>query len=223
MPEIKWDQVGEKVFETGVDRGVLYPRAANGEYPKGFAWNGLTTFTDSPSGAEANPQYADNKKYLNLRSVEEYGGTIEAFTYPKEFEACDGTASPIPGLSIGQQPRLPFGASYRTLIGNDTEGIKHGYKLHLVYGATASPSEQSHETLNDSPEAQTFSWEFDTDPVDVDGFASTSTVVLDSRVFDPADMKAVEDILYGRGTETSARLPLPNELIELLGDTVVTP
>lgn len=216
MAPLTWDQVGEREYETGVDRGVLYHPDGAGNYDEGFAWNGLTTVTESPSGAEANPQYADNIKYLNLYSAEEFGGTIEAFTYPDEFGINDGTASPAAGVSVGQQGRKSFGLCYRTLLGNDTDGTDHGYKLHLVYGATASPSEKAYGTVNDSPEAIAFSWEFATVPVAWSGGKPTSLIVVDSTEVDPAALAALEAELYG-DAGSDARLPLPDEVITILG------
>lgn len=215
---IKWDEVGKKFYETGIDRGVLYPQSANGTYPVGVAWNGLISVTQSPSGAESNPQYADNIKYLNLLSVEEFGGTIEAFTYPDEFAECDGSAEIQVGVMAAQQPRKPFGLCYRTILGNDTLGEAYGYKLHFVYGALASPSERQNQTINESPEATTFSWEFTTTPVPVTGFKPTSYVVIDSTKVAAADLAALEAILYGTtGTpNTPGRMPLPDELITLM-------
>lgn len=224
MAEIKWDGVGERLYETGVDHGVLYVRDDDdGDYPLGVAWNGLTTITESPSGAEASPQYADNIKYLNLVSAEEFGGTIEAFTYPDEFEACDGTASPTPGVAIAQQPRKSFGLSYRTLLGNDIKGTAYGYKLHLVYGALAAPSEKARATVNDSPEALALSWEFTTTSVDVPGFSPSSTLTINSTTVDAAKLKTLEDALYGRGSTGTpvAHLPLPEEVLTILGVTGV--
>lgn len=222
MAVLEWDKLGEKYYETGVDHGVLYVQDSAGAYPEGVVWNGLTTVTEAPSGAEANPQYADNIKYLNLISVEEFGGTIEAFTYPEEFGVCDGSAAPIRGLIVGQQRRRSFGFSYRTRVGNDIEGDTLGYKLHLVYGAMASPSEKSYATVNDSPEAITFSWEFTTTAVAVTNLSPTSILVIDSREFTAGQMKAIEDVLYGTDA-TPARLPLPDEVIEILQDAVTTP
>lgn len=216
MTALQWDNVGERTYETGVDRGVLYHPDNAGNYDTGFAWNGLTTVTESPSGAEANPQYADNIKYLNLYSAEEFGGTIEAFTYPDEFGLNDGTAQPSAGVSVGQQGRRPFGLCYRTLKGNDTEGNDHGYKLHLVYGATASPSEKAYASVNDSPEAIAFSWEFATVPVAWSGGKPTSLIMVDSTEVDPAALAALEAELYG-DAGSDARLPLPDEVIDLLG------
>jgi hypothetical protein len=220
MTQLTWDAVGERRFETGVDHGVLYI-PTDGVYDLGVAWNGLTTVTESPSGAEAQPQYADNIKYLNLMSAEDFGATIEAFTYPSEFEQCDGSASPTPGVTIGQQTRKPFGFSYRTLVGNDTEGTDHGYKLHLVYGALAAPSEKARTTVNDSPEAVTFSWAVTTTPVAVPGFKPSATLTIDSTEVDADALAALEAILYGtEGAEP--RLPLPGEVFALFDSTITT-
>ena len=215
MSKLVWDVVGERNYETGVSKGVLYPMAS-GAYPKGVAWSGLTTVTETASGAEATPLYADNIKYLNLMSVEELGGTIEAYTAPDEFGACDGTAELTTGVSIGQQPRQTFGLAYQTILGNDTENNKHGYKIHLIYGALASPTERSYATVNDSPEAMTMSWEFSTTPVSVTGFEPTSLVVIDSTKVDAEKLAAFEAIIYG-SEDQEARLPLPNEVATLLG------
>lgn len=216
MPAITWDQTGERFYETGVDHGVLYIPNTTGAYEGGVAWNGLTAITESPSGAEPNPQYADNIKYLNLISIEEFGATVEAFTYPVEFEQCDGTAEIAPGVTIGQQGRKSFGLSYRTLIGNDTEATDHGYKIHLIYGAMAAPSEKSRSTINDSPEAMTFSWELTTTPVDVPGKKPTASLTVDSTRVTEGQMATIEDILYGSDT-IEPRMPLPTEVIEILG------
>jgi hypothetical protein len=216
--KIVWDATGEKLYETGIDRGVLYPMGALGTYPAGYAWNGLTSITESPSGAEANPQYADNIKYLNLISAEEFGATIEAFTYPKEFGVCDGSAAPEVGVQIGQQARKAFGLAYRTIIGNDVDGQDHGYKLHLIYGAMAAPSEKAFNSINESPEAIAFSWDVTTTPVPVENFKPTASLTIDSTVADPTALAALEVILYGvSGTPgTAARLPLPDEVITLM-------
>lgn len=216
---LKWDEVGDRVYETGVDHGVLYPQNPDGTYPLGVVWNGLTTVTEKPTGADANPQFADNIKYLNLLSAEEFGATIEAFTYPAEFGVCDGSAEVELGAFIGQQARKPFGLCYRTLIGNDTEGQDHGFKLHLVYGCLASPSERGYQTVNDSPEAINFSWDVTTTPVPVTGFKPTSVLTIDSTLADPTGLAALEVILYGAtGTpDVPARLPLPDEVITILG------
>lgn len=214
MTVLTWDNVGERLYETGVDHGVLYQINESGAYVDGVPWNGLTTVTESPSGAEANKQYADNIVYVNLLSAEEFGGTIEAFTYPDEFGQNDGSDTPAPGLAVGQQGRRPFGLVYRTLQGNDTEGQEHGYKLHLIYGATASPSEKAYATINDSPEAIAFSWEFSTAPIPVTDRKPTSLLTVDSTKSDPADLAALEDILFGTVGD-DARLPSPDEVIAL--------
>lgn len=217
MSKIVWDKTGERLYETGTKHGVLYKLNSENKYTGGVAWNGLTAVTDSPSGAEATAIYADDIKYLNLRSAEEYGCTIEAYTYPEEFEECDGSAAIAPGIKIGQQKRKMFGFSYTTTIGNDTEGDDYGYKIHLVYGATASPSEKAYQTINDSPEAVTFSWEVSTTPVDVTGYKPTATLEIDSTSCDADKLKALEDILYG--TESAEpRMPLPDEVIALVGN-----
>jgi len=213
MPPLTWDGVGEKVYETGVDHGVLYLPDAAGVYNAGFAWNGLVTVTESPTGAEPNAQYADNIKYLNLISAEEFGGTIEAFTYPEEFAECDGTALPEPGVMVGQQVRKMFGMSYRTKVGNDVDGSDFGYKLHLLYGLQAAPSEKAYATINDSPEAITFSWEVTSTPVPVTGLKPTSLLVVDSTVVDPSDLAALEALLYG--ATVAAALPTPDAVIAL--------
>jgi hypothetical protein len=216
MTELTWDQVGERRYETGVDHGVLYLPDETGDYTSGFAWNGLTTVTESPSGAESNPQFADNIKYLNLVSAEEFGATIEAFTYPEEFGQCDGTASPQPGVYLGQQGRRVFGLCYRTKLGNDLDGADHGFKLHLVYGALAAPSEKAYATINDSPEAITFSWEVTTTPVSVEGYKPTALLTIDSTKVDPADLADLLAILYGSESD-DPRLPQPTEVIALVG------
>lgn len=213
MPPLVWDQVGERLYETGVDHGVLYIPDAAGVYNSGFAWNGLTTVTETPSGAEASPQYADNIKYLNMISAEEFGATIEAFTYPEEFAVCDGTALPEPGLALGQQGRKMFGMSFRTRVGNDVEGSDFGYKLHLLYGCQAAPSEKAYATINDSPEAITFSWEVTTTPVPVTDYKPTALLVIDSTVVDATDLAALEALLYGE--TVAAALPLPDAVIAL--------
>ena len=210
MSKLTWDASGERLYETGVKQGVLYVMGSNG-YGNGVAWNGLTAITESPSGAESTPLYADDIKYLDLRSTEEFGATIEAYTYPDEFAACDGSASLADGVSIGQQARKMFGLCYRTTVGNDTDGTDHGYKLHLIYGATASPSEKAYETINDSPEAITFSWEITTTPVSVTGFKPTASITIDSTKADPTCLAALEEKLYG-GTSTEPTLPLPDEV-----------
>jgi hypothetical protein len=214
MAPLTWDEVGDRLYEVGVDHGVLYLPDAAGIYNTGFAWNGLTTVTESPSGAESNPQYADNIKYLNLYSVEEFGGTIEAFTYPDEFAECDGTFVPSEGVAVGQQARKQFGLSYRTKVGNDIEGSDFGYKLHLVYGCTAAPSEKAYATINDSPEAISFSWEVTSIPVPVADHKPTSLIVIDSTAVDAADLTALEALLYGTGA-IEAALPTPDAVIAL--------
>lgn len=215
MSKLVWDKTGERLYETGVRQGVLYLQAAGGTYPKGVAWNGLTNITETPSGAEATALYADDIKYLNLISAEELGGTIEAYTYPDEFAECDGSASLAAGVYIGQQDRKSFGLCYRTTLGNDVESNAHGYKLHLIYGALASPSEKAYSTINDSPEAITFSWEFNTTPVNVTGHKPTASITIDSTKVDTAKMTALEKILYG-DTETEPRLPLPDEVAQII-------
>lgn len=212
MAKIVWDKTGERLYETGVNHGVLYLQDSTGAYPKGVAWNGLTNVTESPSGAESTALYADDIKYLNLVSTEEFGGTIEAYMYPEEFAECDGSASIATGVYIGQQSRKTFGFSYRTTIGNDVDSNNHGYKLHLVYGALAAPSEKVYSTINDSPEAITFSWEFSTTPVNVEGFKPTASITIDSTKADPTKLAALEKILYGDDSDGEARLPLPDEV-----------
>ena len=215
MARLVWDQTGQKTYETGVKQGVLYPQGEGGAYPKGYAWNGLTGVTESPSGAESNPLYADDIKYLNLISAEEFGATIEAYTYPDEFAECDGSAEIAPGVTIGQQARKTFGMAYKTTFGNDVDGNEHGYKLHLIYGALATPSEKAYATINDSPEAITFSWEVTTTPVAVEGFKPTASLTIDSTKVDKSKLAALEDILYGKDS-VEARLPLPNEVATLM-------
>lgn len=212
MPKIKWDQTGERYYETGVSKGVLYPYA-NNAYANGVAWNGLINVSESPEGAEATPLYADNIKYLNLMSAEEFKATIEAYTYPDEFAACNGEASLEEGVSIGQQKRSQFGLSYQTKIGNDVDS-ELGYKIHLVYGALAAPSEKTYATVNDSPEAITFSWEISTTPVEVPGFKPTASLVIDSTKVDPTKLAEFEKKLYGDETN-EATLPLPSEVATL--------
>lgn len=215
MSRIVWDNIGERFYETGVKNGVLFVQNA-GTYQKGVAWNGLTSVSESPSGAEANPFYADDIKYLNLISNEEFAATIEAYTYPDEFMECDGSAALADGVYLGQQPRKAFGFCYRTVLGNDTEGNDYGYKLHLIYGAMAAPSERAYSSINDSPEPNTFSWEITTTPVAVTGHKPTASITLDSTKCDEAKLKALEDILYGSGDE-EPRLPLPDEILTLMG------
>jgi len=215
--KIVWDAPTERVYENGVDHAVLYPvDPALGTYPKGYAWNGITTITESPSGAEATPLYADNTVYLNTISLEKYGGTIEAYYYPEEFSLCDGTKSPVEGLHVGQQARAPFGLAFRTKMGNDAQGDGYGYKLVLVYGALVAPSEKTHSTVNDSPEVVTFSWTFSTTPVPLTGYNNTSVLTIDSTKIDSLKLAALEAILYGAIPATEGRLPLPAEVVTLL-------
>lgn len=215
MVALAWDAVGKRVYETGVDRGVLYIPGVTGTYDTGYAWNGLTAVTESPSGAESSPQYADNIKYLNLVSAEDFSCTIEAFTYPDEFGQCDGTAAPVPGVLLGQQTRKSFGFSYRTKVGNDVDGVDHGYKLHLVYGCQAAPSEKAYTTINDSPEATTFSWEITTTPAPVTGYNPVAIITVDSNKVGATQLAALEAELYGTAIIT-ANLPTPDEVITLL-------
>ena len=215
MSKLVWDATGERKYENGVRNGVLYVMDASGTYPKGVAWNGLTAVTESPSGAEATALYADDVKYLNLISAEEFGATVEAYTYPDEFAQCNGEASLVDGVTIGQQPRKTFGMAYRTVLGNDVENESYGYKLHLIYGAVASPSEKAYATINDSPEAITFSWELKTTPVVVDGFKPTASLTIDSTKANAEKLTALEDILFG-SESGEARLPLPNEIATLM-------
>lgn len=217
MTKLVWDKSGERFYETGVNKGVLYPLTA-GAYTKGVAWNGLTAVTESPSGAEATPLYADNIKYLNLMSAEEFGATIEAYTYPDEFAECNGEAEIATGVSIGQQTRKTFGMAYQTKIGNDVDADL-GYKIHIIYGALAAPSEKAYATVNDSPEAITFSWEITTTPVEVAGMKPTAYVVIDSTKADASKLAELEAILYG-GESEEARLPLPDEITQLMGTEV---
>lgn len=212
---LTWDDAGKRLYETGVKQGVLYPQDDNGAYPKGVAWNGLTAVTESPEGAEPTPLYADDIKYLNLLSTEEFKATIEAYIYPDEFAECDGSGSLVEGVTIGQQDRKTFGLSYRTSLGNDVKGNEYGYKLHIVYGCLAAPSEKAYATVNDSPEAITFSWEVSTTPVNVTGFKPTASLVLDSVKLGAAKMKAIEDVLYG-SSAAEARLPLPDEIKSII-------
>lgn len=224
---VKWDEPGKHFYELGVSNGVLYPMLSGSTYSKGVAWDGLTGVTESPEGAEPNDMWADNIKYASIRSAETFGGTIEAYTYPDEFALCDGTAQPdgVPGVYLGQQARKPFGFTYKSKIGNDTSSEEDdAYKLHIIYNATASPSERAYETVNDSPDAMTFSWEFDTTPIDVAGYKPISSITIDSRKADPTCLAALEDILYGKdavtGTTTAdpvdPRLPLPAEVISVM-------
>ena len=223
MSKLVWDKTGERLFETGVSKGVLYPIQTGGVYTKGYAWNGLSAVTESPSGAEATPIYADNIKYLNMLSAEEFAATIEAYTYPDEFAECDGSANLADGVSIGQQARKTFGLCYRTEIGNDVDGNDHGYKLHLIYGCMAAPSEKAYATINDSPEAISFSWEVSTTPVNVNGFKPTASITIDSTKADAEKLAALEEILYGKDPTTESagdgvepRLPLPDEIATLM-------
>lgn len=222
MAKLKWDETGKRLYETGTKMGVLYPQNEDGSYPKGVAWNGLMSVTESPSGAEASALYADDAKYLELYSNEEFGFTIGAYTYPDEFAECDGSAELAPGVGIGQQPRKAFGLSYRTIIGNDTKGSDYGYKLHLVYGAKASPSERSYASVNDSPEALELSWECTTTPVPVTGHKPSAHIEIDSTKIDEKKLAKIEEMLYGKdgetetGTATEPKLPLPDEIIQIL-------
>lgn len=216
MSRLVWDETGKKTYETGVNQGVLYIQNAEGKYPKGVAWNGLTGVTESPSGAEATAIYADNIKYLNLVSAEEFGATVEAYTYPDEFAECNGEAEIATGITVGQQARKMFGMCYKTVVGNDTEGEAHGYKLHIIYGCTAAPSEKAYQTINDSPEAITFSWEVKTTPVNVTGKKPTATLIIDSTKVEASKMKALEDLLYGTESK-EASLPTPDEVVALVG------
>ena len=222
MSRLTWDKTGERYYETGVKQGVLYPIQADGRYSKGVAWNGLISVTESPSGAEATPLYADDITYLNLISNEEFGATIEAYTYPDEFYECDGSSALADGVMIGQQKRKTFGLCYRTTVGNDVDGNDYGYKLHLIYGCLAAPSEKGYNSINDSPEAITFSWEVSTTPVSVKGFKPTSQITIDSTKIaegKKAKLTELEDILYGKdgdgGSATDPRLPLPDEVATL--------
>ena len=209
MPKLVWDQTGERIYETGAKNAVLYPLDSNNEYSSGVAWNGLLGFDENPSGAEATKLWADDINYVTLYSAEEYGGTIRAYTYPDEFEECDGSAELATGVNIGQQNRKMFGFCYRTAIGNDTQGNDYGYKLHLVYGCKASPSSKTHDTINDSPSAVEFSWEITCTPVNVTGFKPTCVIEVDSTKVDPAKLTALENVLYGTASAT-AQLPLPD-------------
>ena len=223
MSKLVWDQTGDRLYETGVSKGVLYPIQSDGAYSKGVAWNGLSSVTESPSGAEANPIYADDMKYLNLLSAEEFSATIEAYTYPDEFAECDGSADIATGVSIGQQKRKVFGLCYRTVLGNDVDSNDHGYKLHLIYGCMAAPSEKAYTSINDSPEAITFSWEVSTTPVNVTGFKPTASITIDSTKAKKEKLTALEEILYGKdGSDTSAnaRLPLPDEIATLMSESI---
>jgi hypothetical protein len=221
MAKLAWDQTGERVFETGVDHGVLFIPDTNGVYNEGVAWNGLVTVTESPSGAESNKQYADNQVYLNLISAEEFGATIEAYTYPDEFAQCDGSATPSPGVSVGQQSRRSFGLVYRTRVGDDVAGTDAGYKLHLIYGATAAPSERAYTTINDSPEAITFSWDLTTAPVQVTGLKPTASLTVDSTKVDATALTNLENLLFGT-VGVDPRLPMPDEVLSVFAGTLTT-
>ena len=226
MARLEWDVQGAHLYETGVKNGVLYVVNNLGAYGTGVAWNGLTAVTESPSGAEANAIYADDIKYLNLYSVEEFGCTIEAYTYPDEFAECDGSASPVAGMNIGQQARKMFGFCFRTVVGNDVAGEEYGYKIHIIYGCKASPSEKSYQTINDSPEAITFSWEISTTPTNVTGYKATSCIVVDSTKFQATTaaqnkLKLLEDYLYGSASKTPS-LPLPDVIVGILNGTITT-
>nr|DAR29856.1 MAG TPA: tail tube protein [Caudoviricetes sp.] len=215
MAKLVWDETGKRLYETGVSKGVLYVQADDGTYGNGVAWNGLTAVNESPSGAEATPLYADDIKYLELTSTEEYGASIEAYTYPEEFEQCDGSAELGAGVIIGQQPRKAFGFCYRTLIGNDVKNNDYGYKIHIVYGAKAAPSEKAYQTVNDSPEAITFSWELTTTPVNVAGHKPTACVTIDSTKVDAAKLTSIEEALYGSDT-AEPKLLLPDEIAAII-------
>ena len=215
MSKIVWDETGKRLYETGVKNGVLYLLSGSGAYDKGVAWNGLTSVTESPSGAEATDLYADDTKYLSLMSAETFGATVEAYTYPDEFAECDGTAEIATGVTIGQQARKTFGLCYRTAIGNDIDGADHGYKLHFIYGCKATPSDKGYSSINDSPEAITFSWTINTTPVTVEGFKPTASLVVDSTKVAPEKLAALEAVIYGSAS-TEARLPLPSEVAELV-------
>lgn len=218
MPRLEWDKTGERLYETGTKKGVLYVQDSTGAYPTGVAWNGLTGFSESPDGGDPTEIWADDMKYLSIRAREDFGGTITAYTYPDEFMQCDGSASLITGITIGQQARKAFGFSFVTAIGNDTEFEDHGYKIHLIYGATASPSSKDYQTINDSPEAIEFSWEIDTVPVNVEGHKPTAHVVIDSTLVNADKLTAFEDIIYG-SENTTARLPLPDDIVDFFTGT----
>ena len=218
MSKLVWDQTGERYYETGVKNGVLYVQGEGGTYQNGVAWNGLTAVTESPSGAEPTTLYADDMKYLTLMSAEEFGATIEAYTYPVEFNQCNGEAEIATGVIVGQQDRKSFGLCYRTTVGNDVDGNAYGYKLHIIYGAKAAPSEKAYAAINDSPEAITFSWELTTTPINVEGFKPTANITIDSTKADASKLTALEAILYGSESE-NARLPLPSEIITLMKTT----
>ena len=215
MSKIVWDQVGERFYETGIDHGVLYPQSVGGTYDSGVAWNGLTSVSESPSGAEPTDLYADNIKYISIRSAETFGATVEAYTYPDEFAVLDGSAALTDGVIIGQQTRKAFGLCYRTRVGNDIQFENYGYKLHLIYGCSVSPSEKSYQTINDSPEAITFSWEMTTTPVTVTGYQPTASLIIDAKTVGSTAMTAIEDVLYGTAS-AEPRLPLPDEVLSII-------
>ena len=217
--KLVWDKTGERFYETGVKNCALYVQDSTGAYPKGVTWNGITAITESPSGAEASPIYADDIKYLNLISAEEFGATIEAYTYPDEFAQCDGSAEIATGITIGQQVRKAFGIAYKTTLGNDIDGNELGYKLHIIYGCKAAPSEKAYATINDSPEVITFSWEISTTPVNIEGFKPTANITIDSTKIEANKLAALEAVLFG-SNDTEARLPLPDEIITIIGETV---
>ncbi len=217
MTKLVWNEAGKRLYETGVDKGVLYVSDGSGRYQKGVVWNGLVSVNESPSGAEATPLYAGNIKYVELMSNEEFGASIEAYTYPEEFEQCDGSAELADGVTIGQQPRKSFGLCYRTKIGNDTAGDDHGYKIHLIYGAKAAPTEKSYTTINDSPEAITFSWEVTTTPIEVEGHKPTATLTIDSTKVKPEKLEAIEKKLYG-DVSGEPTLPTPAEILAIIGE-----
>lgn len=220
MAKLIWDKTGERYYESGVEQVAVFPQGPSGDYPKGYAWNGITNVSEKPSGAEPTPLYANNSKYLTLMSNEEFGAGIEAYTYPKEFEECDGSAEITEGVSIGQQKRTPFGLAYKTKLGNDVDGIDHGYKLHIIYGCLASPSEKAYATISDDPEAITFTWDVSTTPVAVTGFKPTASVAISSTKVTGEKLKALEDVIYGTA-EKEARLPLPDEIADIIGGEVV--
>lgn len=215
MAKLVWDATGDRLYETGVKYGVLYPQDDSGTYPKGVAWNGLSTVTESPSGAEATAVYADDMKYLNLYSTEEFAATVEAYMYPDEFAECDGSAEIADGVTVGQQERKAFGMCYRTTLGNDTKANDYGYKIHIIYGAKAAPSEKAYASINDSPEAITFSWELSTTPVSVNGMKPTASLTIDSTKVTPEKLAKLEAVLYGDGSN-EARLPLPDEIVTII-------
>lgn len=217
MPKLVWDEDGKRLYETGTRNGVLYVKDKEGKYPNGVVWNGLTSVTEKPTGADQNKIYADDGVYGSFRSIEEFEATIEAYTYPDEFAECDGSVEIVPGLTIGQQGRKAFGLSYRTVIGNDIEGDEFGYKIHLIYGATASPSEKPYASINDSPDAITFSWDLTTVPVAVEDRKPTALFTIDSTKLDKDKLKELEEILYG-SEENEARLPMPDEIIKMFAE-----